>query len=219
MKKLVILLFMCMSMVCHADPLDNVVDGYFGTGEKKPVFFDLDSVPWATEAVTYLAENNAVSVGIDGSFRPNDYITREEFIKVLIITFGVYDSNATSDFTDTKESDWHYSYVSTAKSLGITNGVSDELFGIGRTIERQEMAALIYRMITLYNSDIDSPSSSSFNDSDKINEYAKEAVALLSSEGIINGDPDNNFNPSSYATRAEACKMIYQTAKKYLINI
>ena len=40
--------------------------------------------------------------------------------------------------------------------------------------------------------------------------YAKEAVAAMSANGIINGVGDGNFAPGSFATRAQACKIISQ---------
>lgn len=52
----------------------------------------------------------------------------------------------------------------------------------------------------------------SFNDENEIDEYAKEAVAALSKAKIINGD-NGNFRPKSYATRAEAAKIVYEIIK------
>ena len=48
----------------------------------------------------------------------------------------------------------------------------------------------------------------SFNDSENISDYAKEAVAELSALGIINGVGDGMFQPKSVATRAQAAVII-----------
>ena len=38
---------------------------------------------------------------------------------------------------------------------------------------------------------------------------ATEAVDMLSTLGIMAGDPDGSFRPNDTITRAEACRMIY----------
>ncbi|MCD8049531.1 MAG: S-layer homology domain-containing protein [Clostridia bacterium] len=40
-------------------------------------------------------------------------------------------------------------------------------------------------------------------------DYAKEAVGVLSSAGIVNGMGDNLFAPLQYATRAQSAKIVY----------
>jgi len=42
-----------------------------------------------------------------------------------------------------------------------------------------------------------------FSDWDMIADWAKDAVSRLTSQGIINGKPDNLFDPKGSATRAE----------------
>jgi hypothetical protein len=37
---------------------------------------------------------------VDGLFAPNDIITREEFVKIAVNAFGLFDSGATSEFED-----------------------------------------------------------------------------------------------------------------------
>lgn len=52
-------------------------------------------------------------------------------------------------------------------------------------------------------------SSQEFADSDKISEYAKEAVMSLKSAGVVNGVNDTDFAPEQNCTRAMAAKVIY----------
>ena len=62
------------------------------------------------------------------------------------------------------------------------------------------------KLIDLYN--LAATQEWSMYDNDAISEYAKQAVNVLSVNGIINGDTNNNFRPSDYANRAEAAVML-----------
>lgn len=53
-----------------------------------------------------LANSNVISGYEDGTFRPDNNITRAEFAKMLTVAFGKYDPNATSTFTDLPAGAW-----------------------------------------------------------------------------------------------------------------
>ena len=142
-------------------------------------------------------------------FRPGDNITREQFVKILILAFGLYDETAVSEFTDSEPGDWHYPYISSAVKIGVVNGMSEDEFGVGVNIQRQELAAMAYRVadFTGYNfGEVEN----NFADIDDAEEYAVTAISSIT----IPFAKDGMFKPSIYATRAEACMMIYQMIKE-----
>lgn len=49
----------------------------------------------------------------------------------------------------------------------------------------------------------------SFDDADEISDYAKQAVAYLADNGVVNGVDGKNFAPRAFATRAQTAKIIY----------
>lgn len=49
-----------------------------------------------------------------------------------------------------------------------------------------------------------------FADKDEVSDYAVSAVSYCESNGIINGNERNEFEPQGNVTRAEAAKMIYK---------
>ena len=81
-------------------------------------------------------------------------------------------------------------------------------------ILRQDMAVMCHNAL-LKKGAISEENKGELNyiDSDDIADYAKTAVGLLSSVGIINGNDDNMFMPNDYATRAEAAQMVYKVQK------
>ena len=150
----------------------------------------------------------------DGRFRPDDQITREQFVKLLITAFDLQDDSADCNYVDVNQEQWYYKYIASAKKIGLVNGESDTSFGIGKSITRQNMAELGYRILVYKNIEVKQVNEAiKFNDALEIDEDALPAVSKIQQAGIINGVGDGNFNPKGFATRAQACKIIYNILK------
>ena len=188
-------------------------------GSDKPAdevvnFSDLESVPWAKEAIEALAAKGVIRGPGDGTFRPDNKVTRAEILKMLMMAFGFVDKNAVSTFSDVKEGMWYYEAVATAEKLGIVKGKGDGSFGVNEYITRQDMAVMVYRVSLILDMNLGTGSSEvRFVDKNDISAYALEAVAAMQEKGIINGIGDNRFAPKNNATRAEAAVIIYRLYK------
>lgn len=168
-------------------------------------FSDLSGSEWAKDAIYALSERKIISGYDDGSFRPNNTITRNEFITMLMIAFDMVDENAEYTFVDGDGGAWYAKYVASAKKAGVVTGYTDGRFGDGENITRQDLAVMVYRLANIEKKE----TAVSFADDDKISDYAKEAVYTLNSVGIINGMGENNFEPTENATRAQAARILY----------
>ncbi len=174
------------------------------------VFDDLDGVEWAREPICKLAEMGVLRGKEYRLFYPNDNITREEFVKMLTVAYKLNIENKTDKFTDVNADDWFMPYVAAALENGIVNGVSDDMFGTGQNITRQDLAVMAYNAACKAGMDFgESTDVQSFNDDDNISDYAKTAVYALKSQDIVNGIDGKNFAPQDTATRAEAAKILY----------
>lgn len=171
-------------------------------------FIDLDTVMWAYEAISTLADKNIISGRSNTKFSPNDNIKREEFVKLIVCAIEEDTAAKGNHFDDVKENEWFYKYVNRGYETGIANGLGGGLFGIGNNITRQDIAVLIYNALK-YKDFEPMGGELSFTDSDAIAEYAKNAVSALSNVGIINGYGDGSFSPKAYATRAEAAQLVF----------
>jgi len=114
-------------------------------------------------------------------------------------------SDSAVNFEDVKSSDWYASYVLSAAKNKIVNG-SGNLFRPNDSITREDAAVIIYRLISKDNSFY---KEKTFEDDDKISEYALEAVRRLGGVYIISGMGDGNFAPKNTLTRAQAAVLIY----------
>lgn len=173
------------------------------------VFDDLDSVEWAREPICKLAEMGVLRGKEYRLFYPNDNITREEFVKMLTVAYKLNIENKTAKFTDVNADDWFMPYVAAALENGIVNGVSDDVFGTGQNITRQDLAVMAYNAALKNGVEFNTEGVQKFSDDDKISDYAKTAVYALKSQGIVNGIDGKNFAPQDTATRAEAAKILY----------
>lgn len=176
-------------------------------------FKDLDQVAWAKDAVYYLLYRDVLSPA--ESFEPQRTVTREEFVKMIVMAFGYYDESAEADLRDTTPGMWHYSYIASAMNSGIVSGITAKQFGVGQEITRQDMALILYRVCQKKKISLgqDTPAEA-FDDAYEIAPYAMEAVSALRGAGMVGGVGGNRFAPENSATRAEAAKMIYEAMQR-----
>ncbi len=193
-------------------PSQNKTDNVGENGEPSGNggFYDLGEAEWAREAVETLAAKGIVSGDGNGRFRPNDTVTREEFVKMLMEANGIPSEGATCPFNDVFKNDWFCSYVGAARTAGIVSGISDSIFGVGLKISRQDAAVMISRAAEYVGKNLETKKEYSvFWDEGQIAEYAADAVKKLYESGVVNGMEDGSFRPQGTCTRAEAAKMIY----------
>jgi len=178
--------------------------------KEKNYFNDLHESEWARDAINKMAETGIVSGDGDGGFRPNDVMTREEFVKMLVMAAEVYDANAECEFEDVSNEAWYYKYVASAFKRGIIYGVTENTFGIGSKLTRQDMATIVLRAAQQCKEINFTREEKNFADENLISEYAKESVKKLYMAEVINGMDENNFAPLKTATRAQGALVIYK---------
>ncbi len=188
-----------LSGITIEKPIVNVPE------QKAFAFADVSADFWAAHNIYEMVNMGVVSK--DTYFRPNDPITREEFVKLVVESFKLYNPAATAEFDDVSPDAWYSPYVASAVEAGIIQGVSETSFGSGNMITRQDIATIIARMLEKQGVDM-SVSGNEFADTSEISDYAKDAVMSLNSMGIVTGMGDNRFEPMSNATRAQAVVMI-----------
>ena len=168
-------------------------------------FNDLSGFPWAEKAINSLLKKQIVSGVGDGMYDPYGMVTREAFVKMVVLAKGKYNASLTSDYTDVERGAWYESYIASAKKEELVNGIDDTVFGVGSEIKRQDAAVIIARSTDNIGADSDYK----FNDDSEIADYAKSAVYSLYEAGIISGMDNGMFEPNGNLTRAQAAVLIY----------
>ena len=175
----------------------------------KQVFADVDDNHWAKSYIEELYGMGILSRADDGKFRPEDGITREEFIKMLVLALGAEPINQNSGFTDTEDGAWYQPYLAAARKAGITDGRTDGSFGIGEPITREDISVMAYRGLCAAGKELNyTAQAADFADKSNIADYAADAVSAMRAAGIIDGMGENRFCPKEKSRRSQAAKIV-----------
>lgn len=121
---------------------------------------------------------------------------------------------AGASFSDVPADAWYADAVNTARKLGIVLGNPDGSFAPNARITRSEMTVMLHRLsqqLALPAAAAAEPvKPAAFRDAASIPAYAAEAIEAMRTAGVVGGLPNNTFNPSGTATRAEAAVMVYR---------
>ncbi len=164
----------------------------------------IDNSHWAYEYVAMLNEKGVMTGDSNGDMRPDDPVTRAEFVKMLVLSVGIDGGEAGKAFSDVDADDWYYEYVNKAVGAGIVNGIGDGYFGANDKLSRQDMVVLICRAMGLETED----NTLMFTDKGSVADYAKDAVAIMQNLGFVNGFEDGSFRPNETASRSMVAKLL-----------
>ena len=140
----------------------------------------------------------------DSTFRPQEYITRAEYVTMVVLALGGYDPETDygDSFSDVNHASWYANYVAYAKKEKIVAGYSTGEFKPNQRITRGEAARIlaVAAGLPLVNT-------KSFPDVPE-NRFFSTSIAALKDCGAANGFKDGTFRPLQYITRAEAVTLI-----------
>lgn len=156
---------------------------------------------WASNYIFELFEKKVISGYPDGSFKPNEQVTYEHFIKMLVVQKGLTINWAPKGLE--QFASWARPYIQTALDSGIVT--SEDLTNIktGTPIPREVAVKL---MVNALENEVTEMNELTFKDNDLIN--FKDEVAVATTLKIIGGYPDGTFRPQGTLTRAEASKIL-----------
>lgn len=162
---------------------------------------------WAFRQISDLVERGAVSGYPDGLFRPNNPVTRAEFIAMINRAFAFRESAAIS-YSDVQVGAWYYDDIAKASQAGYVTGFTDGTMRPGSYISRQEAAAMVARGSGL---DVAQTEVIPFSDSATIPSWSRNYIAAMVEAGYLSGYPDGTFKPFISISRSEAAAIIFQS--------
>lgn len=180
----------------------------------KPLFVDA-SKNWAKANIAYLYNEGLIGGYADGTFKPNNSITRQEFSLMLAKAREILPTKNTQlAFKDAKTiQDWAIGYVKALVDAKIISGYADGTYKPNKEITRTELAVIIVKAL---NEQPDTSSTNIFEDVASIPHWAIGYVAKATELGLIVGTSKKEktyFNPNDFATRAEVSTIIARTLK------
>lgn len=192
------------------------------------VFSDTDG-HWAQRDIEALSMEGVINGMQDGSFAPDEFVTREQFLKMLLLVTA---DNANvrvnfehppklnqiierSPFADVATDRWSYYYIKAAYGTLLFSEEYGAEFEPVKDITREEAAVWMSRALDLGEDD------AAFADADKIGQ--KGLVGAAAKQGLILGFSDGTFRPGEKLTRAQAAVMLRRAgrekAKQVLLEV
>ncbi|MGI2297582.1 leucine-rich repeat domain-containing protein [Paenibacillus sp. GXUN7292] len=144
-------------------------------------------------------------------------ITREKFSEVAVKLYEAITGTTTSVTVSNPFKDTANAEIIKAYQLGIVTGTSKDRFSPNSLITREQLAAMLMRVIKLANVDIPAGTSKMFQDRSQFSPYAVEAIGYLSSIDVVKGLDDKHFGPRKNASIEQAvvmAKRIYELAQQ-----
>ena len=143
----------------------------------------------------------------DGSFRPDNYITRAEVATIIARSClegfeEGHDYGNPGGYSDIGTKRWYTSAVSYCSMAGVFAGYPDGTFQPNEYITRQELALVVGRLAGL-RVNMGLP----FEDADTVNKWARDGVYTCYILGYVDGYKDGTFRPKNDITRAETVKI------------
>ena len=155
---------------------------------------------WAESTINKWTSSGYISGYPDGTFRPNNAISRAEFVTLANKAFG-YNTQASISFSDVQPQYWAYAEIQKGVAAGYIKGDSIGTFRPGAAVTRQEAAVMMAQIKKLQT---DANASTGYTDYNAIANWAKPYVGAVSNAKVMQGFPNGAFRPQTSMTRAEA---------------
>lgn len=176
------------------------------------IFDDVATDSWYYEGVTTMAEYGIITGYPDGSFRPMNRVSREEFAVMMVRALKLGKSGSDSSFEDIKGDYWAVPFIEAAKlyltGYKTSSGVA---FKPKADAVREDMAVALVKALEYRVSSADLSVLKDFKDEILISENLRPYVALAYEKGLINGATEDDglyFHPTKTLTRAEAAVLL-----------
>lgn len=171
--------------------------------ETKYLPADITDKHWAAGAIKLVLNNGYMTSFDDGSFKPNQWMTRGETTKVIARALNLsLHSDTVLRAKDVSSSHPYYAEIRKLVELGVL--ANSENINPEQPISRSELAKVI---ALAFNIEVDKVNESRFIDYKK-NFWAKHYIESLADAGILYGKQGLKFDPNGKVTRAELATVI-----------
>lgn len=190
--------------------LGQEVDGtwdYFSLWLNGEYFSDIQN-HWAQKDIL-LANSKGYMVGTSKyRFEPNAGLTRAQAATVMVRVLGLNKiSSNTTNFSDVREDHWASESIKIARDHGILVGVGNNRFAPDENMTREQMAALLNRVINK-DTQIDISKMPNLYKDIKANQWSYKDIIIMSNQGIFSGYDNGNFGPKDIITRAQMAALL-----------
>ncbi|BES66312.1 hypothetical protein SANA_27510 [Gottschalkiaceae bacterium SANA] len=176
-------------------------------------FTDMTS-HWANRYVKSMAAKHVINGDGTGRFVPEDFVTRAEFVKMLVNVENLPLNGAPSFFEDVREDDWFKPYVDSAYASGLIYGGTSLTFLPNQAASRLEMMIMLsYAIDEEIEEDEVEAILSVYTDADQIPVLHRADLAKVIKAGLIEGY-NGVLSLNEGLKRSEAATVMYRLFKR-----
>ncbi|MEQ8757680.1 MAG: S-layer homology domain-containing protein [Coleofasciculus sp. G1-WW12-02] len=197
---------MVYQALVDANQVSEVNSDYIVSASK--TFPDIQN-HWAKPFIEGLLKKGLISGFGDGTFKPNEKMTRAQYAALLVKAFDPEPKREAKKFLDVSDKSWAKDVIQKAYRGEFLSGYPGDMFRQGDNVERVQVLVSLVNGLEL--SESDDNALNVYEDSDDIPDYGKEEVATATKKQIVVNHPDiKKLNPTKAATRGEVAAMVYQ---------
>ena len=144
----------------------------------------------------------------DGTFRPENKVTRAEFAVMLSRALKLEAKSQTASFADSNTVPvWARPYVAVLAEQSLISGYEDNTFRPNRQMNQVEIVVMLVRSLKL---PLQPVAELTFDDASDIPAWARPSIAAAVTAGIIDNAEDGSkrFDPKRAVTRAELVVLV-----------
>ncbi|MBE9157348.1 S-layer homology domain-containing protein [Nodosilinea sp. LEGE 06152] len=172
-------------------------------------FTDVSSGYWAREFITSLAARNIIAGFPDGTFRPDEPVTRAQFAAMVRQAFSQSSVRSATSFVDVPANYWAAAAIREANMMGFLSGYPGNVFRPDENIPRAQVLVSLSNGLNYTASSQNSVQV--YRDASQIPQYAVASLAAATERRMVVNYPDvQALRPNQIATRADVAAFIYQ---------
>lgn len=189
--------------------VNNPIDALLSMGNSANSYKDVVGY-WGEAYVSNLAARGIIGGFPDGTFHPNDNITRAQFAAIAVKALNVPPNTGSASFNDVPAKYWGAAAIGAVSNAGLVTGFPNGSFAPEDKLTRAQALVILAKAL---GNGYSSPSElNNFNDAASIPSWALPSVTRAASAHIIANFPDAaTIAPNALATRGEVAALMYQT--------
>ena len=162
---------------------------------------------WAQSAIERWSESGILKGYENGSFGPDDTITRAQLATVLYRIWGCSPKEGLP-YEDLSPDDWYYEALTTMEFYEVVIGQGDHIYP-NEELTREEAFYMVGCALGFVSVDEREPHSlSEVSDGEEIGAPYFRCISAMLSAGALHGSSDGKFHPKNLATRAQVITVL-----------
>jgi hypothetical protein len=178
---------------------------------QRTFFSDISNSYWAKPFIERLAKEGVMNGFSDGTFKPDQPVTRAQFAVILRTAFSEEPVRKSRTFKDVPVKHWAASAINKAYTTGFMTGYSDNTFRPDLKITKAQSLVFLANGLQLEVPSNVNKALSVYRDANEIADNAQNPIAAATANKLVVNYPKIAYlNPDDEMTRADVAAVVYQ---------